>query len=350
MKPTLFPHARLQLEPLEDRMVPALDLTTVGATGVINGATFLQANPQPTGVGVINDFLRIQAHQGSVEQGYNTDFRNVQFDEKTDIHTRSIRVSELPSTTMNGVPCKIILLGVNQKQSSPLISLNELRLYVGNTPTLSGYNATTKQLGGLSAVYDMGTGNSVWLSAALTHGNGSGDMYLFVPERLLQRPDNADPYFYLYSKFGVNFGANGGFEQWAPGVGYTPPVETAGSLSGYVYTDANGSGDFDGGDFGILGAQVTLTQFNELGEILFSTTVATNQEGYYTFTGLNAGNYTITEHQPDGFNQGPNNLGTVDGVPNGESPGDDTFINIQLLAGRNGINYNFGELIPGEGG
>jgi hypothetical protein len=38
---------------------------------VINHALFVQVNPQPTGCGVIHDFLRIQ--NSPVEQGYNTD-------------------------------------------------------------------------------------------------------------------------------------------------------------------------------------------------------------------------------------------------------------------------------------
>ena len=77
---------RPQVEALEDRWVPStLDLTTAGATGTFNGPIFEQADPQPTGCGVIDDFLRIQSHGpgAAVEQGYNTDARPLQFDEKT---------------------------------------------------------------------------------------------------------------------------------------------------------------------------------------------------------------------------------------------------------------------------
>jgi hypothetical protein len=231
-----FPKAHLQVECLEERSVPAVvDLTTPGATGAINSATFLQANPQPTGVGVINDFLRIQSHGDSVEQGYNSDVRPTQFDEKTDRNfTRSIHLSELPTVSVNGVVYRVILLGVNQKQSQPLISLDELRLYVSDSSQVSGYDPTTKQLGGLTAVYDMGD-NWVELNSSLSHGNGSGDMFLFVPDSLLASPTgNPDPYIYLYSKMGVHFGANSGFEQWAPA-----PLAARASLSGFVYFDAN---------------------------------------------------------------------------------------------------------------
>jgi hypothetical protein len=251
----------LALETLESRVMPAvLDLTMAGTAGTLNGASFEQASPQPTGVGVINDFLRIQSHgaKNTVEQGYNSDARPVQFDEKTDPHTHSILLSDLPTVNISGVTYRAFLLGVNQKNSDPLISLDELRLYVSDSPTVSGYDPATKQLGGLTAVYDMGD-NWVKLDASLSHGNGSGDMFLFVPDALFASPTgNPNPYVYLYSKFGVNDGANGGFEQWAPGQGATlPPPAT---LSGVVFVDVNNTGVFGPGDTGIAGVTLTLNQ------------------------------------------------------------------------------------------
>ena len=75
------------------------------------------------------------------------------------------------------------LLDINQKSSQPFLSLDELRLYVGATGDLTGYSGN--QLAGLNAVYDMGgsngDGNWVKLDARLTHGSGSGDMLLYVP-------------------------------------------------------------------------------------------------------------------------------------------------------------------------
>src|SRR5262245_30513946 len=66
-----------------------LDLTTAGASGFINGAFFQQTGPQPTGTGAIQSFVRIQRNVS--EQGYNTDYRPVQFDEKSDPNfTRSL--------------------------------------------------------------------------------------------------------------------------------------------------------------------------------------------------------------------------------------------------------------------
>src|SRR3954468_18762573 len=74
------------------RAAIVIDLTTRGSQGTINGAIYKQVDPQPTGTGVINSFLRLQAKD--VEQGYNTDHRPVEFDEKTDIHTRSLLLTD----------------------------------------------------------------------------------------------------------------------------------------------------------------------------------------------------------------------------------------------------------------
>ena len=68
----------LWLEQLEDRVVPTvIDLTSVGATGAFNGALFYQSS----GTG-INTFVRLASNQ-TMEQGFNTDYRPVQFDEST---------------------------------------------------------------------------------------------------------------------------------------------------------------------------------------------------------------------------------------------------------------------------
>ncbi len=335
--------ARLSVECLEDRSVPAVvNLTTAGASGFVNGVAFLQANPQPTGVGVIHDFLRIQSQQGAVEQGYNSDARPVQFDEKASPpFDRAIHLSDLPTVTANGVTYRVFLLGVNQSQSSPLISLDELRLYVSGSPTVSGYDPTTQQLGGLTARYDLGA-NWVVLDSSLSHGNGSGDMLMFVPDSLLASPGNPDPYVYLYSKMGVHDAANGGFEQWAPGTGAmmppTPPPSA--SVSGYVYRDVNRDGVRDAGDTGLGQMTIELTGFDAQGNPVSRTTL-TNADGSYTFTNLAAGTYQLTEQPPPWFPKGPNSVGTVNGLTDGTLVGQDTIGGIVLASADVGVEYDF---------
>ena len=64
--------------PPPDRVI---DLTTRGSAGQANGAWFVQVDPQPTGTGVFNPFLRIQGSNNpndnplGIETGYNTDDR-----------------------------------------------------------------------------------------------------------------------------------------------------------------------------------------------------------------------------------------------------------------------------------
>jgi hypothetical protein len=332
---------RPQVERLEDRLVPStLDLTTAGASGVFNGAVFQQASPQPTGCGVIHDFVRIQAHGAgtTVEQGYNTDARPVQFDEKTSApFMRSLQLSDVPTVTFDGIVYREFLLGINQKNSQPLLSLDELRIYVGNAPDLTGYDPTTKQLAGLTAVYDMGTDNWVKLDASLTHGNGSGDMFLYVPDSLLSASSNN--FVYLYSKFGVNEPVNGGFEQWATPSNATPPPNLS-SLSGFVFVDANNDGIFQKGEAPLGGVIIVLTGTNNLGQSV-SIQTRTDANGFYSFTNLVAGTYTITEQEPAGFANGQDkdSIGRQGGIT-----GVDQFSNIFLQGGVNGINNNFGEL------
>jgi hypothetical protein len=346
-KKNAAPRVRLQVEQLEDRVTPSatvVDLTTPGAAGMVNGAIVEQVDPQPTGCGVIHDFLRIESQgaKQTVEQGYNTDARPLQFDEKTSAtFTHSIHLSDLPTTNINGVIYRVFLLGINQKHSSSLLSMDELRLYVSDSANVTGYDATTNTLGGLNPVYDMTSAGVTWvkLDSSLSHGNGSGDMLLFVPDQLFAST-NPDPYVYLYSKFGVNYGTNGGFEQWAPATGLVPPPA---SLSGFVFQDNNNTGVFVPGT-GIGSVHLILTGSNDLGQNVVLTTV-TQPDGSFIFVGLRPGTYTITEIPPSGFTPGKDSVGTVNGVADGAIGSPTVLTNINLNFGQNGINYNFAELI-----
>jgi hypothetical protein len=343
-------------ELLEHRLVPAaapLDLTTPGAIGAVNGAIFEQANPQPTGVGVINDFLRIQSHgQQAVEQGFNTDARPVSLDDKGGSHTRSLQLSELPLVNINGVNYYVFLLGVNQDQANPLLSLDQLRIYVADAPNLTGYDPTTGQLAGLNPVYDLnasGGTNWVALDSSLSDGNGSGDMYLFVPSSSFASA-NPNPYVYLYSEFGMNYAANGGFEQWAPGIGaVAPPLPAPSSLSGFVFLATSSNGVPVPGEPPVPGTALTLTGMNSLGQAV-NLTARTGADGSFMFNNLLPGTYVITETVPANFQPGSDTVGTVNGAPDGTQTSNTVLGNIMLEAGQFGINYNFGLLQPIGGG
>jgi hypothetical protein len=328
-----------RLERLEDRTVPTtlVDLTTAGAQGTVGGVIFQQANPQPTGCGVIHDFVRLFSKgNASTEQGYNTDARPLQFDENNSpVFTRSLQLGQVPVVVVGGVAYREFLLGVNQKHSSPLVSLDELRIYVGNAPNLIGYDATTQKLAGLTPVYDLGAlgTTTVMLNAALSHGNGSGDAFVLVPDALLTAAGGN--FIYLYSKFGLTASTNGGFEQWA----VQSQSTQLSSLSGYVYNDANGNRVFDTGDSGIADVLVTLTGVDSQGNAV-NVSAWTNASGFYIFSGLNAGTYTLTETTPAGFTADAANVGSLGGT----APDFNDLASILVPAGSIGRNYDFGNV------
>ncbi|MBM4069789.1 MAG: choice-of-anchor E domain-containing protein [Planctomycetes bacterium] len=113
------------------------------------------------------------------------------------------------------------------------------------------------------------------------------------------------------------------------------------SLSGYVYLDINNSGVKDAGDPAIANVTITLTGTTSLGSVQMTTT--TNQSGFYQFTNLRPGTYTITETQPAGYAEGPNNIGT----PGGQTA-TNQFFGIALGMGIQGTDNNFGELQPAD--
>jgi hypothetical protein len=235
--------------------------------------------------------------------------------------------------TVGGVTYREFLLGINQDHAQPLLSLDELRLYVGNSPTLSGYNPTTVQLAGLNPVYDLGAGGDNWvkLDASLTHGNGSGDMLALIPDSLFGAP-GPDTFVYLYSKLGVNIGANGGFEQWAV-TSTAIPVANLSSLSGSVINTATTTG--------LGGVTVTLTGVDVFGQaVTITTTTAAN--GSFSFGNPLTGTYTITQSVPTGFNDVSNTVGSLGGTTSAN------LFNVTLGAGSNGNNYIFGDIFAGS--
>ena len=215
------------LESLEDRVVlSVLDLTTTGSTGTINGAIFQQASSTAGGSGNISSFVRID--NTGTEQGYNTDARPYTDPVLADVDTtptfdRSLPLSTVPIVNINGNLYREFVLDINQDINNPLLSLDEVQIFLGSAPNLQGYPGSLGTL-----IYDMGGSSSTWvkLNASLSSGSGGIDMVLDVPLGDFTVPNQ---YVYLYSHFGTQIlngtdpknggSANDGFEEWATGTG-----------------------------------------------------------------------------------------------------------------------------------
>jgi hypothetical protein len=130
-----------------------------------------------------------------------------------------------------------------------------------------------------------------------------------------------------------------GSSDFAPSQGTTsvtviPPA----SLSGIVWKDFNDDGQVDFGEQGIPGVQITLTGTDDLGNAVNLPPQPTDGDGAYVFLNLRPGNYYLTETPPAGYQQGIDPVGTA----GGSLAATDQFF-VQLPAGVNGFNYNFGE-------
>jgi protocatechuate 3,4-dioxygenase beta subunit len=117
------------------------------------------------------------------------------------------------------------------------------------------------------------------------------------------------------------------------------------TLSGNVYHDRDNDGVFDRGTEEGIGA-VVLKLLDGSGNDTGSR-ATTNSAGFYQFDNLAAGIYTIVEVHPAGWLDGidtPGNLGGVAAV----SPSGDVISQITINWGQAGVEYNFGELLPGS--
>jgi hypothetical protein len=188
-----------------------LDLTTAGASGTLNGATFTQVSPQPTGTGVFDPFVRLQANES--EQGYNTDNTTFQFDEKAGIWTHSITLAQVGLVTLSGTSYREFSLDINEPNNGDAskLTLDRMQIFLSGSKTNTYPNLGTK-------VFDLDD-NQVELDASLSHGSGSGDMYVLVPESDFLGHSGSE-YLYLYSHFSKSAG---GFEEWATTPTTTPP-------------------------------------------------------------------------------------------------------------------------------
>jgi len=118
--------------------------------------------------------------------------------------------------------------------------------------------------------------------------------------------------------------------------------ELGSSISGLVFHDADVNGSFDGSDSGLSGVTITISGTTSTGDdictILSSCTVTTAADGTYSFDGLPAGDYTITETQPVDYASSTTTAGSAGGTAAADS-----ISNITLGTGEAATDYLFAE-------
>lgn len=208
-----------------------LEHSDSGTAGGPTPALFQESFQQPTGTGVIQPFLTIQAD--GQEQGYNTSGSPAPFDVKRQPqYTHDIQFSDLQSTTvmLNGTAYFQILLDVNEPGGDKsIITLDKLQLFTSAV----GSQTTTNVMSLGILRYDLdanGGDNQVRIDASRNHGSGSGDVNIFIPVSDFAGTAPTD-YVYLYALFGQADtkqnpdGTQGGFEEFALVQNITPVPE-----------------------------------------------------------------------------------------------------------------------------
>ena len=187
-------------------------------------AIFQFTQPQPTGTGVIDPFLRIQA--SPTEQGYNTS-GGTPFDDKAGPWTHDIQFSDLQSTAVNinGTTYFKIMVDLNEPNGDKsTISLENLQFYTSATGSKTTTNLAS--LGTLRYSMDTGGGdNQVLFDAGRNHGSGSGDAFFYIPASAFAGT-NANDFVYMYVNMGnADMTTAGGFEEFTLVRNLTPVPE-----------------------------------------------------------------------------------------------------------------------------
>ncbi|MFZ5828546.1 MAG: SdrD B-like domain-containing protein [Planctomycetota bacterium] len=116
------------------------------------------------------------------------------------------------------------------------------------------------------------------------------------------------------------------------------------SISGHVYHDADNDGLRDDGETGIEGVRIEVFYIPSGVAVPAPIVIYTDASGFWSAGGLMPGFYRVVETQPTGYLDGLDTAGTAGGYA--LNPGDE-LADIRLASGQSGVEYNFGELLPG---
>src|SRR5437660_485358 len=190
-------------------------------TNAYGTAIFDFTQPQPTGTGIIQPFLRVQNDPS--EQGYNTS-GGTPFDDKAGPWTHDLTFADLMTTavTINGQNYFKLMVDINEPGGAKsTLSLDQLQFY-----TSASGSATTTNISSLGTLrYSFSPGDQVLLDAARNHGSGSGDMFAYIPVSAFAGTASTD-FVYMYCAFGGTDPSQGGFEEWTLVVNPIPEAST----------------------------------------------------------------------------------------------------------------------------
>ena len=111
-----------------------------------------------------------------------------------------------------------------------------------------------------------------------------------------------------------------------------------GSISGLAYLDHNGNGQWNTGEPGVPGSQVTLSGTTTEGNVPITRTALTGDDGSFHFGNVSPGIYSVTQTQPKALRDGQEST-TAAGVV----VANDTFSNIVITSGASVTGLHFGE-------
>jgi len=179
----------------------------------------------------------------------------------------------------------------------------------GNGNVHLGDGANTVMLGNGNDNVQVGNGNNV-----ITVGTGNDNIQTGNGNNTITQGNNHNNIHTGNGNNAISPGNNNGLA----------------SLSGSVLNAVTGAG--------LAGVTVTLTGTTSSGQAVTVTTT-TNANGAYSFTGLQAGTYSLTETLPPASADEFNMVGSVGG-----SLAADQINNINLTAGANAFSYGFDNL------
>jgi len=186
--------------------------TSGSLTGDAGGTALLRgvAGSDLQGIGNSKVFLTVnQQGSSTVEQGYNTD-GTTEFDTVAS-GTESLLLSEIPQVDLMGTIYYEFAFALNQTGGADQISINEITIMQGNSPTLTGYDSTGPDIGGAtSLVFDWTSNGEVLTVEDFEPGLNDVEMLMLVEAASF----NMSPYVMLYMNAGLPLSANDGDDKW----------------------------------------------------------------------------------------------------------------------------------------